>query len=84
MITIPASNLRATVGKVLGFGLGNYVNRIRINRAQGLITGTDMSIKEIAYECGFNSSQSFARAFRRATGKAPQQYRESAVAKGSD
>ena len=78
------SNLRASVAKVLGFGLGNYVNRIRINRAQGLITGTDMSIKEIAYECGFNSSQSFARAFRRATEEAPQQYRKSAVAKASD
>jgi transcriptional regulator GlxA family with amidase domain len=55
-----------------------------MNRAQGLITGTDMSIKEIAYECGFNSSQSFARAFRRATGQPPQQYRKSAFDKGSD
>lgn len=78
------SNLRATVRKVLGFGLGNYVNRIRINRAQGFITGAEMSIKEIAYECGFNSSQSFARAFRRATGEAPLLYRKSAVARGSN
>lgn len=70
-VGISESNLRATVSKVLGFGLGSYVNRIRMNRAQGLITGTDMSIKEIAYECGFNSSQSFARAFRRATGSPP-------------
>lgn len=57
-------------------GLGHYINRIRINHAQQLLVESDLPIKHIAIDCGFNSSQSFVRAFRRATGIAPHQLRK--------
>ncbi len=76
-VGVSASHLRLLVRTQIGMGLGYYINRIRINHAQGLLTGTDLTIKHIAIDCGFNSSQSFSRAFRRATGTAPLEFRKS-------
>ncbi|QHI69290.1 helix-turn-helix transcriptional regulator [Tichowtungia aerotolerans] len=74
-VGVSASHLRLLVRSRIGIGLGHYINRIRINHAEQLLAETDLPIKHIAIDCGFNSSQSFARAFRRATGVAPHQFR---------
>ena len=42
-----------------------YYIGVRLDRARGLLTQTEMSIVEIATACGFNSSESFSRAYRR-------------------
>ncbi len=75
-VGVSASHLRLLVRTQIGLGLGHYITRIRINHAQQLLEETDLSIKHIAIDCGFNSSQSFARAFRRATGIAPFEFRK--------
>lgn len=75
-VGVSASHLRLLVRTQIGMGLGHYINRIRINHAQRLLEETDLPVKHIAIDCGFNSSQSFARAFRRATGIAPFQFRK--------
>jgi len=54
-----------------------YLLRLRIERACKLLEEkVEMSVTEIAYVCGFNDSNYFARAFRNEYGIAPTAYRE--------
>jgi AraC family L-rhamnose operon regulatory protein RhaS len=51
------------------------INRLRIDRAKVLLRETGHSITDIAHECGFGSSQYFARVFRSFTGMDARSYR---------
>ena len=50
-------------------------NVIRTRRAKELLAGTGASITEIAFELGYSSPAHFARAFRKATGLVPREFR---------
>ncbi len=53
-----------------------YLNRLRIRKAQELLRRTEQSVTEIAFACGFQSSQYFARTFKHLTGgRTPRGYR---------
>ncbi|MBN2363449.1 AraC family transcriptional regulator [candidate division WOR-3 bacterium] len=50
---------------IVGETLNNFINRLRIEKAASLLLSKkDKSVTEIAYDCGFSSSSSFARAFK--------------------
>ena len=53
-----------------------YLMNIRIRRACTLLRESTLSITEIALRCGFGDSNYFSRAFRKARGVTPSQYRE--------
>lgn len=53
-----------------------YVLRSRVNQAKKLLAETDRTILDIACYCGFNSTANFNKAFKKATGKTPSEYRE--------
>ena len=50
-------------------------NAIRARRAVELLRGTDASITDISTELGYSAPANFSRAFRKATGVAPENYR---------
>lgn len=52
-----------------------YVLRRRLQRARELLAGTDLMIKEIAIECGFNDPNYFSRLFQREYGCTARQFR---------
>jgi hypothetical protein len=52
-----------------------YVSRRRLETARAMIATGRASLSEIALECRFSSQSSFTRAFRRATGMTPAEYR---------
>jgi len=55
----------------------DYVNGLRINDAIRILTADpDRSITDVAYDCGFNSTRTFNRAFVKYTGTSPREYRE--------
>lgn len=54
-----------------GQGFIDYINKIRINKAQILIKDTDMSITEIALAVGFNDLGYFTRLFKKITKNTP-------------
>ncbi len=55
----------------------DYVNGLRINDAiRILASDPDRPITEISYDCGFNSTRTFNRAFIKHTGVTPRKYRE--------
>jgi len=51
------------------------VNSYRVEVAKELLKSTDDKIEHITSTCGFNSRQSFIRAFARITGKTPTEWR---------
>lgn len=54
-----------------------YINILRVGEAVRLLSESDKSITEIAYECGFGGIRSFNRAFLDCKGVNPRQYRKS-------
>ncbi|MEM9015394.1 MAG: AraC family transcriptional regulator [Verrucomicrobiota bacterium] len=61
--------------KLTGESPMTYLNRLRIRRSRRLLRDSDLSITEIAFDCGFASSQYFAKQFRRLQGHEPTHYR---------
>lgn len=53
-----------------------YVRFRRIAVSREMLSGTTLSVSEIAYSCGFGSVSQFNRMFRSAAGMAPGRYRE--------
>jgi len=52
-----------------------YFLRLRIEKAQSLMTNQSLRIIDIAASCGFTSQSQFSRVFRRVIGVTPRQYR---------
>jgi len=52
-----------------------YVSSRRLENAKKQIAARKASMSEIAFDCRFSSQSSFGRAFRRATGMTPAEYR---------
>ncbi|GKX31516.1 AraC family transcriptional regulator [Vallitalea longa] len=59
----------------IGYKFNKYINRLRINSAQRLLTNTDMKILNIGLECGFESLRNFNRVFKELVGCTPSEYR---------
>jgi AraC-like DNA-binding protein len=64
------------IKKNAGISFVEYLNAIRINNAQRLLTYTDYNINEIVDKTGFASVQTFNRVFRFQTGQSPSEYRK--------
>ncbi len=52
-----------------------YLNKVRIDKAEEFLITTDATISEIAFLCGFNDSNYFSRKFRELKGKTPREAR---------
>ncbi|MDZ4852748.1 MAG: AraC family transcriptional regulator [Pirellulaceae bacterium] len=55
----------------------DYLQRIRVNKAAAFLLETDLSVTEIAMNCGFNTSQYFSNVFRKYQNRTPSEARES-------
>jgi AraC family transcriptional regulator len=58
----------------LGMRMGDYVSRIRLDRALSLLAGGER-LSDIAQACGFSDHAHFARVCRAMTGSAPSELR---------
>ncbi len=52
-----------------------YLNEVRINNAERLLMSTDLSVTEIAFECGYNNVSYFIMVYKSLKGKTPFSYR---------
>ncbi|MGL5437676.1 MAG: AraC family transcriptional regulator [Lachnospiraceae bacterium] len=59
----------------VGMTVKEYIRRRRVSEAAKMINETSLSLKEIAYHCGFNSQENFIRVFRSVFGITPNKYR---------
>ncbi|MDD7389802.1 MAG: AraC family transcriptional regulator [Lachnospiraceae bacterium] len=53
-----------------------YMNSYRMKKAVSLLERTDLSVTEVAYECGFHDMGGFIREFKKLTETTPLQYRK--------
>lgn len=65
--------------EITGFSLVEYVNLVRVQEAQRLLTTTKLKVILIAEQVGFGSLVQFGRVFRQMTNTTPLRYRQSAV-----
>lgn len=56
---------------------GDYIRKMRIEKAISLMTNTDYSLTEIAYLTGFSDQSHFNRIFKKQTGQNPSLYKKS-------
>ena len=64
--------LRNLFSQYLNLSPLDYLNQIRINKAVELLRNTEMSIKEVCFQCGFQSPQYFSRIFKQQMGVSPR------------
>ncbi len=62
--------------KNTGITYTEYVNRYRVNDASYLLTNTNRTMLDIAYECGFDCLRSFNRSFKNIMGVSPSDYKK--------
>lgn len=73
---ISTSYLARLFSKRLHMNFNEYVNRMRVQAAQELLSSTDRPVTEVMLEVGFESQSTFNRVFRDAHGISPRQYRQ--------
>lgn len=56
--------------------IGQYIKRLRIEKAAEYLKYSDTSIADIAINVGFSDTASFSKAFKKTIGTAPTSYRE--------
>lgn len=69
------TKLKTTFGELFGCNISDYIIHKRMEQAQHLLIGTDLSIAEIAQAVGYERSDNFSRQFQRTTGLLPREYR---------
>lgn len=65
--------LRKLFAQNLSISPLDYLNQIRIDKSIELLRNTELSIKEIAFECGYQSPQYFSRIFKQRVGISPRE-----------
>jgi len=68
-------HFRSRFLKETGFTPSDYAARRLVERARDLLSRSERTVTDIAYELGFSTSAYFAAFFRRYTGQTPTEYR---------
>lgn len=55
--------------------LSDYIMKLRLERAELLLSQAELSVTEISLQTGFNNISFFIRSFKKAYGMTPLQYR---------
>ncbi len=72
---IGITTLIKLVKEKTGYTPANYLIYLRLEKAKGLLLHSDKKLTDIAFECGFYSSQHFSSTFSKWVGKTPLLYR---------
>ena len=57
----------------------DFVNALKVSYAKVLLASNNMTVSEIAFDCGFTSLSNFYRVFHNETGHSPLEYRNKIV-----
>jgi len=69
------SLFRREFKKAVGFSPAQYQIQLRINHARNLLSTTNLPVKQIALQLGFDSNNYFSRLFKRKTNMTPAEFR---------
>lgn len=62
--------------EVTGINFVEYLTSIRIEKAKDLLIHSEMSMKEICVQAGYNDPNYFSRIFKKTTGRTPTEFKE--------
>ena len=79
LTSLRRAEFSASFRKVFGIPPKQYISMCRLNRAKYLLLETDLPIKEIARQCGYQDEFFFHRIFKRYTKIPPARYRKYSV-----
>jgi AraC-like DNA-binding protein len=79
---ISRARLAQLFRRQVGSSIHKALIKVRVEHAQILLKDSDLSISEIARDCGFATSQHFARIFRQSTGATAAEYRRELLGLG--
>jgi AraC family transcriptional regulator len=82
LVDLSASHLSRAFKASLGFPPHQFVLRRRIGRAKDLLKDTQLSLAQIALDCGFCDQSSLSRQFRRFVGQTPHRWRRENLSLG--
>ena len=68
--------LRSLFKQYTGMSVTHYLRQLRLCRAMSLLRYGNMTISDVAAECGFDDSNYFSVVFSRASGVSPRDYRQ--------
>lgn len=74
---ITETHFRRLFKRVYGTSPVKFVNKLRVERAEQLLSGTDIPISEISGMAGYNDVYYFSRRFKEITGVSPGAFRKS-------
>ena len=60
----------------MGVTVTDYINRVRVRRAEELLEKTALSMQNVAEQCGFSDANYFTRIFKKINGLSPNEYRK--------
>lgn len=74
-VAISRSGLETRFASALGYSIHTAIGQTKLERVRGLVSETDLPLKQIAAETGFKSVQHMTTLFVRAFGQTPGRYR---------
>lgn len=74
-VGINKSYLHALFSEQLGDTISNYINRKRLEQACFLLSNSELTITDVAFQVGYNSRQHFSQTFTRQYKISPQDYK---------
>ena len=80
--SISESYLSRSFKDIFGIGITEYINILRIRKAQELLEDSKLSIAEIAQAVGFESASYFGRVFQKHLAIPPSRYRKELPKRG--
>ncbi|RZJ51906.1 MAG: helix-turn-helix domain-containing protein [Flavobacterium sp.] len=75
-LSISVAHLNDTVKSLTGTPVSTHIQEISIKEAKRLLYFTDNSVKEIAYQVGYDEPVYFGKLFKKVTNLTPLQFRE--------
>ena len=72
---ISPGRLGLIFSKNFDMSYNEYVNRVRLRHACNLLSGTELTAKQIAFECGYSSFEYFFYVFKKELKTTPGEYR---------
>jgi len=72
---IPEGRVSSVLEKRTGLRFKPYLNQVRIDQAARLLTETDLTVAEIAYQVGYSNTTHFNRVFKSLKQIVPSEYR---------
>ncbi len=59
-----------------GMNISAYIQQLRLDKASSMLRNTDIKVLEVLKECGYNTPNAFYKAFKKAHGNSPSEYRD--------